>query len=58
MKIEVPAGTTLYKGKAAPQVGDKKPFENVLGGGDQIVIPRENLNPKWFEAGETYDFRN
>ncbi len=58
VKIEVPAGTTLYKGKAAPQVGDTKTFESVLGGGDQIVIPREKLNPEWFEAGEVYDFKN
>jgi len=33
IKIKVPSGTKIYSGKAAPQIGNKKPFENILEGG-------------------------
>jgi len=56
IKIEIPAGTRIFQGKAAAQTGVKKQFENVIGGGDQIYIPKKDLNSKWFENAETFDF--
>ena len=37
----VPKGTIIYEGIAAPQ-------GNFLGGGNQVYIPKEVLNPSWF----------
>ena len=39
MKINVPAGTTIFEGVAASQGA------GLLGGGNQIVI--QNVNPDW-----------
>jgi hypothetical protein len=38
--IRVPAGTTIYEGKAAEAFGK-------LGGGNQVYIPQ--VNPKWIQ---------
>jgi len=38
VKVEVPAGTTIYEGPAAAQGG-------LVGGGDQVYI--ENVDPSW-----------
>ncbi|QDT78602.1 hypothetical protein Mal35_20510 [Gimesia maris] len=43
--IQVPRGTTVFEGFAAPQVGKAKPFETIIGGGNQVCIPR--VNPDW-----------
>ncbi|WP_154901725.1 Hint domain-containing protein [Gimesia maris] len=43
--IQVPRGTTVFEGFAAPQVGKAKPFETIIGGGNQVYIPR--VNPDW-----------
>ena len=40
-KVIVPKGTVIYEGFAAPQ-------GNLLGGGSQVYIPKEVLNPSWF----------
>ena len=41
VKIEVPAGVTLYQGKAAQQVG-------LVGGGTQVYFPKgSKVDPKW-----------
>jgi len=39
--VTVPKGTVIYEGTAAPQGA-------FLGGGDQVFIPKEALNPSWF----------
>ena len=39
VKINVPAGTTIFEGFAENQGGF------LLGGGNQVVIP--NVNPNW-----------
>ena len=39
--VIVPKGTTIYEGFAAPQ-------GNLVGGGNQVYIPAERLNPIWF----------
>lgn len=36
--IRVPAGTTIYEGFAAPQVG-KAGYPSFLGGGNQVYLP-------------------
>jgi len=38
--ITIPKGTTFYEGAVAPQ-------GNLIGGGNQIYIPKESLNPDW-----------
>ncbi len=43
--IRVPAGTTIYEGAVAPQVG-KFGTPSLLGGGNQVYIPR--VDPSWF----------
>lgn len=43
--IRVPKGTTIFEGHAATQLGDLKPFETIIGGGNQVYIPR--VNPDW-----------
>jgi len=48
VKIEVPKGTTVYEGFAAPQNNGIKSFsegESLPGGGSQIYIPK--VNPEW-----------
>ena len=44
-RIKVPAGTTIYEGISASQIGQIKTFEDILGGGNQVVIPK--VNPQW-----------
>jgi hypothetical protein len=39
--VTVPKGTIIYEGFAALQ-------GNLLGGGNQVYIPKEVLNPSWF----------
>lgn len=39
--VMVPKGTVIYEGTAAPQ-------GNFLGGGNQVYIPRTELDPIWF----------
>jgi len=44
-EIRVPAGTTIYEGAAAPQpISGGGTF---LGGGIQVYIPKEILDPAW-----------
>jgi hypothetical protein len=43
--IKVPKGTTIFEGVAAPQTGKVKTFENLMGGGTQVYIPR--VDPNW-----------
>ncbi len=43
-EIRVPAGTTIYKGAATPQVGTGG-LPSLLGGGNQVYIPR--IDPSW-----------
>ena len=38
--ITIPKGTTFYEGAVAPQ-------GNLVGGGNQVYIPKETLNPNW-----------
>ena len=40
-EVTVPKGTTIYEGSAAPQ-------GNLVGGGNQVYIPREELDSSWF----------
>jgi RHS repeat-associated protein len=42
--IRVPAGTKIYEGAVAPQVGTAG-FPQLMGGGNQVYIPR--VNPDW-----------
>jgi RHS repeat-associated protein len=42
--IRVPAGTTIYEGAAAPQLG-RGGIPSLLGGGAQVFIPR--IDPAW-----------
>ncbi|MEJ2046283.1 MAG: hypothetical protein P8X74_21680 [Reinekea sp.] len=58
IEIEIPPGTKIYRGSAAPQTGNQKPFENVTGGGDQVFIPRENIDSKWFDNAKYFDFND
>jgi len=46
--VTVPKGTVIYEGVAAPQLinGGRG---SLLGGGNQVFIPREVLNPLWFD---------
>jgi len=42
VRIEVPAGHTIFEGPSAPQHGK---FGSLLGGGDQVVI--QHVDPSW-----------
>ena len=46
-EVHVPAGTTIYSGTAAPQVINNG-TGTLIGGENQVYIPREVLNPAWF----------
>ena len=46
-KVNVPAGTTIYSGTAAPQIINNG-TGTLMGGGSQIYIPRRVVNPAWF----------
>ncbi|MFZ5598191.1 MAG: RHS repeat domain-containing protein [Bacillota bacterium] len=46
-KVTVPKGTVIYEGTAAPQVINGG-AGSLLGGGNQVYIPRGALNPSWF----------
>ncbi len=43
--ITVPKGTTIFEGFAGSQIGKQNPYENVMGGGNQIYIPK--VDPNW-----------
>ena len=45
--VTVPKGTTIYEGVAAPQTINGG-AGNLLGGGNQIFINREDLDESWF----------
>lgn len=49
-KVIVPKGTTIYEGTAAPQTLNETigGTGQLIGGGNQVYIPREELNPDWF----------
>jgi hypothetical protein len=46
-KVIVPKGTITYEGIAAPQ-SINGGTGSLLGGGNQVYIPREVLKPSWF----------
>ena len=51
-KVVVPEGTTVWRGKAAPQI--QKNGKTLPGGGDQVWVA-DDLNSDWF--GEAQHFR-
>lgn len=46
-RVVVPKGTTVFEGFAAPQ-SILHGIGMLPGGGSQIYIPYERLDPKWF----------
>ncbi|WMJ75625.1 RHS repeat-associated core domain-containing protein [Cytophagaceae bacterium ABcell3] len=50
-RVEIPAQTTIWKGKAAPQIQNNGKL--LKGGGDQIWL--DELDPNWFKT--TYHFK-
>lgn len=48
--VNVPKGTTVYEGTAAPQTLNESAggTGQLIGGGNQTYIPRKKLNPIWF----------
>ena len=46
-KVVLPKGTVIYEGIAAPQVINGG-AGNLIGGGNQVFVPWEGLNPSWF----------
>lgn len=46
-KVIVPKGTIIYEGRAAPQIINGG-AGTLIGGGNQVYIPREGLNFSWF----------
>lgn len=47
-KVVVPKGTVIYEGTASPQIINYG-VGKFIGGGNQVFIPREVLNSKWFK---------
>ncbi|SMC29643.1 hypothetical protein SAMN02745134_03964, partial [Clostridium acidisoli DSM 12555] len=49
-EVKVPKGTVIYEGTAAPQTLNETigGTGQLIGGGNQVYIPWEELNPKWF----------
>lgn len=45
VSIRAPKETNIFEGYAAPQTGDLKPFETIIGDANQVYIPC--VNPDW-----------
>ncbi|MBB6716809.1 hypothetical protein [Clostridium gasigenes] len=49
-EVTVPKGTVIYEGTAALQILNEEigGTGQLIGGGNQVYCPWEELNPKWF----------
>ena len=45
VEIKIPQGSTVFEGIAGPQTGNMKPYETLMGGGNQVYIPK--VDPNW-----------